>query len=143
MRVIVAFLVLALVPAVAYTVPVDLNAPNGVAAQFVESWIGGSRHVVLCADGTIITARYRDRVQISLDSYLGEFPFPLSESVDWTPQHGNPTGTQNYISLETVILRNGQVWINEGGWYMLPPVTCAGPVQDDKSTLGKVKSLFR
>ncbi len=144
MRTLMAILLFAFMSGIAAAVPVDASAPNGIAAQFVQAPMGGYvTHWVLCTDNNICLAVYRDLLQgsgfelVESNCSPSGFPFPLSEIVDWTPQHANPT------SAETVILRSGQVWVNQFGWQMFPPLTCNGSVKSEDGAFGKLKSMFR
>lgn len=146
MRILMAILLFTFMSGMAAAVPVDASAPNGIAAQFVEvpwevlQW-------VLCTDNNICLARYDTGVSgewelIESSCWPSGFPFPLSEIVDWIPQHGSG-GDQNDLYYETAILRSGQVWVNRGGWVAIPPLSCNGAVKSEDGAFGKLKSMFR
>lgn len=134
----------------ALAVPVDANAPSGIAAQFATISVDGGTWSVLCTNGDVATIVFRYSAgPLEVDAWTVEpgsdLPVPLSEIAEWTPQH-----LQNGLyTLDTIITRDGHLWVNRSGWWnidaepVFPPLPCAGPVLDRGTNLGGIKALFR
>lgn len=116
----------------ASAVPVDPNAPDGIAARFV----GGDVVYVLCTSGEVHWHSLAPNPSWRLlDPYPAESPVPLSEIADW--------------GVRSLVTFSGNIWVayqysgNPPQWYLLEPVDCQGPVNSESESMGDVKSMFR
>jgi len=114
-------------PAFTLAVPVDSDAPDGVAAII---WAGDNngRICILGTDGTAWCTEDGNPIAFS-HSVNHNVPVDLSDIADW-----------EYYYLRT---NDGVVWAQYGGWHTidLPPI--APPVQSDQQSLGSLKQMFR
>jgi len=124
MRLTITIVAVALLAASAVAVPVDPEAPDGIAA-----W---KDVTVLCTSGEVFY--FDDDALAWLQIHDGRLnvPIPVEQIADW--------------SYTTFVSISGDRWRWAGptnGWIVIPPLDCAGVVHQDGENLGDLKSMFR
>jgi hypothetical protein len=121
----VALLLASTAPVIA--VPVDLNAPDGIAARQIEV----NSMIVLCTDGRVFSINTYDRVW----TFLGDdLPVPIVEIADWH---------LNFIRTHDGALWMGNLHPTDSEWQLVPPLPCSTAVREKTPNLGQLKSMFR
>jgi hypothetical protein len=107
--------------------PVNLNAPDGIAARQIEV----NSMIALCTDGKVYSINTYNPVW----TYLGDdLPVPIAEIADWT--------------LNFIKTHDGAVWMGnphptDSEWQLVPPLPCSSVVPESRSAYGEIKSMFR
>lgn len=111
----------------AMAAPVNLSAPDGIAARQIEV----NSMIALCTDGKVYSINTYNRVW----TFLGDdLPVPITEIADWT---------LNFIETHDGALWMGNLHPTDSEWQLVPPLPCSGVVPDSDPGFGKLKSMFR
>ena len=125
MRLTLCPFVLAAIAATGWAVPVDQNAPDGVAAATMD-W--NANLIILCASGEVMRLNASTQEWSLIESWTP--PVPINEIADW-----------GVIYVRTL---DGDYWAttnSETPWVQVT-LPCS-PVRAEGQTLGGVKTQFR
>ena len=125
----VIVLVCLVVTGSALAVPVDPNAPDGIAA----SLMGGSFWYVLTTSGELWYKSCSVEDPWRLDQKSLPPGVSVSEIAEW--------------KYTWIVTHDGTVWaysyVNQQGWAIMTPFPGGQPVSETPESIGDIKSMFR
>lgn len=130
-----ALVFLVVTPCLSHAVPVNPNAPDGVAAIFTTGGpYGGDEPIlVLCTSGEVFNLHSQNYWQ-AVYGAGSPIPVAVSQVADWGPRHVTTFSGEHWV------FTYNREWQLVGGAVV--PAPC-GPVANESKTLGGVKSLYR